>query len=179
MTQALKTFNRAIKDASELLDCYKTLNGHESITPPDSLKTAGLIMALTAWETYIEDVATELFRIKFSVVKGSTIGDFAEKQLKERLKQFHNPDSKKTKHLFEEFFGIDITDSWKWNNVLPIDARTQLNDWISKRGDAVHRAKVDVSQPHIIRKDELAKCIRFIRELAHATDKQIDVFVTA
>lgn len=179
MTQALKTFNRAIKGASELLDCYETLNGHESITPPDSLKTAGLIMALTAWETYIEDVVTELFRIKFDVVKGSTIGDFAEKQLGERLKQFHNPDSQKTKRLFEEFFAIDITESWKLNNKMPEQARAELNKWIAKRGEAVHRANVDLSQPHIIRKDDLTKCINFITQLVEVSDQKVEELINS
>ena len=174
MTKSLSIFQQALSEAKELLNCYDTLNNHEEIVPPDALKKASLIMALTAWETYVEDVVTELFNIKFSLVKGSTLGDCAEKQLKERLKQFHNPDARKTKHLFEEFFGVDITENWQWNNVLPKDARTQLNKWISIRGDAVHRVEVDVNQPHVIRKDELAKCIRFIEELAKATDKAVD-----
>jgi hypothetical protein len=174
LTNSLSTFYRALSEAKELLSCYDTLNGHEEIVPPDALKKASLIMALTAWETYVEDVVTEVFNIKFSLVKGSTLGNFAERQLKERLKQFHNPDSRKTKHLFEEFFGVDITENWQWNNVFPKDAREQLNKWISVRGDAVHRIEVDVNQPQVIRKDELAKCIRFIEELAKATDKAID-----
>jgi len=173
MTKSLNTFHQALSEAKELLNCYDTLNNHDEIVPPDALKKASLIMALTAWETYVEDVVTELFNIKFSLVKGSTLGNFAEKQLTERLKQFHNPDSRKTKHLFEEFFGVDITENWEWNNVFPKDARTQLNKWISIRGDAVHRVEVDVNQPQVIRKDELAKCIRFIEELAKSTDKAV------
>ncbi len=174
MTQSLGTFYQALSEAKELLSCYDTLNSHEEIVPPDALKKASLIMALTAWETYIEDVVTELFDIKFSLVKGSTLGNFAEKKLKERLKQFHNPDSSKTKQLFEEFFDVDITESWGWNNVLPKDARVQLNRWISIRGEAVHRVVVDITQPQVIRKDELVKCIRFIEELAKATDTAVD-----
>jgi hypothetical protein len=174
MTKSLNTFHQALSEAKELLSCYDTLNGHDEIIPPDALKKPSLIMALTAWETYVEDLVTELFNIKFSLVKGSTLGNFAEKQLTERLKQFHNPDSRKTKHLFEEFFGVDITESWEWNNVFPKDARTQLNKWISIRGDAVHRVEVDVNQPQVIRKEELAKCIRFIEELAKSTDKAVE-----
>lgn len=174
MTKSLNTFHQAIGEAKELLSCFETLNGHPEIVPPDALKKASLIMTLTAWETYVEDVITELFNAKFSVVKGSTLGNFAEKQLNERLKQFHNPDSRKTKQLFEEFFGVDITESWKWNNILPKNARTQLNKWISIRGDAVHRIQVDASQPQVIRKDELTKCIRFVEEIAKATDKAVE-----
>jgi len=174
MTKSLNTFHQALSEAKELLSCYNTLNAHDEIIPPDALKKASLIMAFTAWETYVEDVVTELFNIKFSLVKGSTLGNFAERQLKARLKQFNNPDSRKTKQLFEEFFGVDITEDWQWNNVLPKDARIQLNKWISIRGNAVHRVEIDTSQPQVIRKDELAKCIRFIEELAKATDKAVD-----
>ena len=170
MTQSLETFNRSIVEAKELLDCFNTLNGHAELTAPDALKKASLILALTAWETYIEDVITEVFHAKFSMVKGSMLGNLAEKQLEERLKQFHNPGSRKTKQLFEEFFDVDITESWVWNNVDAKIARTQLNKWISVRGDAVHRVNVDPTAPHVIKKDELAKCIRFIEELVKATD---------
>ena len=174
MTKSLKNFHRALSEARELFECYETLNTHPDLIPPDALKKASLVMSLTAWETYVEDVATELFHQKFSVIKGSMIGDFAEKQFEERLKFFHNPNSKKTKHLFEEFFNIDVTEYWEWNNVYPKDAREQLNLWISKRGEAVHRAQVDLNQPQIIRKDELAKCIRFFDELAKATDNALE-----
>lgn len=175
MSKSLKVFYQAISEAKELLDCYDKLNHHQEIIPPDALKKASLIMALTSWETYIEDVVKELFDNKFSVVKGSTLGNFAQKQLDDRLKQFHNPDSRKTKHLFEEFFGVDITENWTWNNMTPKAARTQLNKWISIRGEAVHRVEVEPTQPHIVRKDELAKCIRFIEELVKATDSAIDI----
>lgn len=128
MSQSLDTFFLALKEAKELLSCYDTLNSHDEIVPPAALKKASLIMALTAWETYVEDLVTELFNIKFGLVKGSMLGNVAEKHLKERLKQFHNPDLRKTKLLFEEFFGVDITESWEWNNVLLKDARTQQVD---------------------------------------------------
>ncbi len=170
MTEALQNFHRAIGDSRELLTCYDTLNLHPELSPPSSLKKASLVLTLTAWETYVEDVATELFNNKFSLLKGSTIGNFAEKQFNDRLKQFNTPNSCKTKQLFEEFFGLDVTEYWNWPNVLPKDAREQLNKWIKLRGEAVHRANVDPLQPHIIKKDELAKCLRFFEEIAKATD---------
>ncbi|AFT94982.1 hypothetical protein AMBAS45_07535 [Alteromonas macleodii str. 'Balearic Sea AD45'] len=173
MTNAYEIFKQSIIEAKDLLECFITLNSHSELTAPDALKKASLILALTAWETYVEDVITEIFNVKFSMVKGSRLGSFAEKQLKERLKQFHNPGSRKTKQLFEEFFDFDVTAKWIWNNVDSETARKQLNKWISLRGDAVHRVNVDPTAPHIIKKDELAKCIRFIEELVKATDQAV------
>ncbi len=174
MTDSLHHFNRALGEARELFECYETLNNHPEIPLPSGLKKATLILILTAWETYVEDVATELFEQKFSVLKGCKLGAFAQKQFTERLKFFHNPNSKKTKHLFEEFFDVDVTESWQWNNVMPRDAREQLNMWISKRGEAVHRANMDFNQPQVINKKELEKCIYFFTELTRATDKVLE-----
>jgi len=89
MTNAYETFEHSIIEAKDLLECFNTLNSHKELTAPDALKKASLILALTAWETYVEDVITEIFNAKFSMVKGSMLGNFAEKQLQERLKQFH------------------------------------------------------------------------------------------
>ena len=55
-SQAIRTFNHSIQDATELLDHFDALN----INPPpppnaEVLKRASLVMALAALETYIED----------------------------------------------------------------------------------------------------------------------------
>ena len=52
-----------------------------------------------------------------------------------------------------------------------------MNEWISKRGDAVHRSKPinnGSSTAHLIKRDELEKVIRFIKELVKATDLYLD-----
>lgn len=174
MTVSLKNFNQALSEAQQLFDCFEALNGQEAIAAPDALKKASLILTLTAWETYVEDVAMELFYEQIKILKGSNLGGFAEKQLVKRLRFFHNPNTRKTKDLFEEFFNFDVTVHWRWNNVEPKEARDQLNRWISKRGDAVHRATVDYTQPQVINKKELSKCLQFFKELAQATDKALE-----
>lgn len=174
MSNSLKSFHFAISDAEELLDCYDVLNNSQEHKGSDALKRSALIMTLTAWETYVEDVITELFENKFGALQGSQIGNFMERQLSIKLKTFHNPNSSKTKQIFEEFFGYDVTEDWCWNNYLPKQARETLNKWISKRGDAVHRAVTEQNKPHIVKRDELQKCIRFFKDLVTATDKAIE-----
>ncbi|MCD8560598.1 MAG: hypothetical protein LRY75_17630 [Shewanella xiamenensis] len=173
MSVALNTFKRAINDARALIECYDELNVKQESQALGALKRAALIMTMTAWETYVEDVATELFNNKFGALKGCQIGNFMEQQFSTRLKMFHNPDSAKTKQIFEEFFGIDVTEHWKWSNYIPKQARETLNSWLKKRGDAVHRAQVEIGTPQIIKRDEVDKCIRFITELVTATDKAL------
>lgn len=173
MSKSIDLFHQAVTEAQELLTCFDTLNSNSTEKPPEVLKKASLILILTAWETYIEDLASELLELKFSALTGSLSGRFIENQFKERLKQFHNPGSRKTKQLFEEFFNFDITESWQWNNVSAKDAREQLNRWLSIRGDVVHRALDNANMPVVIRKEDLLKCFRFFNELVNATDNAI------
>src|SRR5690606_42104514 len=66
---------------------------------------------------------------------------------------------------------------WSWANVTPEKARKSLNQWISKRGDAVHRSKpVNNGSPaaHLIKKDELEKVIRVLKDLVRVTDEYLD-----
>lgn len=174
MSKALQNFTIGLNDAKELMSCFDTINKSDSDTAPEVLKRATLIMVLTAWETYIEDVAVELFNNKFGALNGCHLGNFMEQQFSLRLKTFHNPNSQKTKGIFQEFFGVDVTKKWIWNNYQdPDQVKSILNKWIQKRGEAVHRAQTDLTKPHIAKRDELDKCFRFFSELVNATDKAL------
>ncbi|MFM4819799.1 HEPN domain-containing protein [Aeromonas hydrophila] len=147
--------------------------------PPSSevLKRAGLVMALTAWETYVEDRLVEEMHKKLAIVQGSYLGDFILKKLHADLKSFHNPTSDKTKKIFMDYLGFDVTEGWRWSNYEPDKARSTLNQWIKKRGEAAHRSKpisTGVLAPHLIKRDELEKVIRFIRDLVKSTDCYIN-----
>ena len=170
MSRSKRNFEVAIKDAIDLADCYDSINKKKPHSAPEVLKRASLIMTLTAWETYVEDRVMEILNSKYSVIQGSHLGNFVEKRLSDELKRFHNPDSSKTKKLFVDFVGIDVTENWSWANVDPKTARTALNKWLNKRGDAVHRSRIEKNGPHIVKREDLDKCVRFFKELVAATD---------
>jgi len=175
MSISLNNFKLAISDAKELAECYDLMNEKNNSTPPDALKRAALIMTLTAWESYVEDIATEIFNNKFGVLKGCHIGDYLDRQFSSKLKMFHNPGSQKTKEIFEEFFGVNVTESWVWNSYqTPRQAKTTLDDWLKLRGEAVHRSQIDITKPDLIKRNELDKCVRFISELVEITDKKLE-----
>lgn len=177
MSRAFQGFEYAIRDAEELLAHFDSINRNP---PPDNaevLKRAGLVMALTAWETYVEDLLLEVMKRKLGAVEGSYVGDFVLKKLHQDLKQFHNPNSEKTKKIFIDYTGVDVTVGWTWANYDPEKARTTLNGWIAKRGDAVHRSRPlgsGVVAPHLVRRDELEKAIRFVKDLVRATDAYVE-----
>ena len=89
MSQAYLQFEQGIKDAEELLALFDATNANPPPPSSEVLKRAGLVMALTAWETYVEDRVTEEMNKKLQVVAGSYIGNFVQNRLKSDLKTFH------------------------------------------------------------------------------------------
>ncbi|MBN8460108.1 MAG: hypothetical protein J0M04_19950 [Verrucomicrobia bacterium] len=171
MSQSHDTFLASISDATALLELYST---REKATPEELevLKRAGLIMAFTAWETYVEDRITEAVIPQLKLLEGCQLGKFMKARLDEELKRFNNPNSDKTRKLFLDYTGIDVTACWRWNNFDPAGAKKQLDTWIGIRGEVVHRSLEGGART--IKKDDLRKVISFLTELASATEKALD-----
>ena len=127
-------------------------------------------MALAALETYVKDRFKEEITILLSSVNGSLLGNFVNRKVDEDFKRFFNPNTERTRMLFKNYFEIDITDSWKWDNYHPLQAKKVLNDLISKRGAAAHQANTCLKQPLLIKRDDLEKAIRFLKGLVTAMD---------
>lgn len=176
MSRAIQSFEYGIKDAEELLAHFDALNGNPPPANAEVLKRAGLVMALTAWETYVEDRLVESMEKRLAAVAGSYVGNFVSKRMNHELRQFHNPNADKTKRIFQEYLDVDVTIGWVWQNYDSEKAKAALNSWIGKRGDAVHRSRPlnnGVPVAHLIKRDELEKVIRFIKDLVKATDAYI------
>jgi RiboL-PSP-HEPN len=175
MSRSSITFDSSIEDASTLLTHFDALHKQQP-EKSEVLKRAGLVMALTAWETYVEDRVQEAVQLRLKAVNGSPIGDFVSAKLADELKRFHNPTAVKTRRLFLDYLQIDVCASWKWLNFDPSAAKKTLDELIAKRGDAVHRSKaVGASGPsaHLVKRDDLEKAVRFLKGLVEATEKAL------
>ena len=171
-SRAKFVFDRSIKDAKQLLDHCKSL-GHPLPQTAEVFKRAGLVMAMTAWETYVEDRVLEAVKERIGQ-DPSYAAAFMLAKLDEELRRLHNPTWQKTKKLFEDYLQIDVTTFWRWQHVEPAVAIERLDALLKKRGDAVHRSSVHpdgLSKPHLVTKDELEKAIRFLEALVGATDR--------
>jgi len=176
MSEAAEAFERSVRDAEEFLGRFDEENKSSVLgRSPEALKRAGLIIAMAAWETYVKDRVQEEFEVLLKSAGGSPLGRFVQKRLDIDLKRFCNPNSQKVKQLFEDYFEVDVTEGWVWNNYNDADqARAVLNKLISKRGDAAHRANTSSNpdcDPHLVKRDELDKAIRFLKGLVAATDR--------
>lgn len=179
MSQARTTFDSAIRDAEILLDHFDMANTHPPPENTEVLKRAGLVMALTAWETYVEDLARELVGSRLAESKDEHLAGLVLGRLESELKRFHNPNSEKTRKLFVDYLALDVTRAWRWGGYESESAMAKLNELLAKRGDAVHRAKplrADTPAPHLVKREDLEKAIRFLKHLVDATERAaIDV----
>ncbi|MDG3087814.1 HEPN domain-containing protein [Vibrio hannami] len=171
MSEAGRLFEQSITDAEEMLVRFDVEKDKQQGPNAESLKRAGMVLALASWETYVKDRFKEEINVWLLSVKGSQLGNFVQKRVDEDLKRFFNPNTDKTKQLFKTYFDVDVTESWKWDNYHPPQAKKVLNEFISKRGDAAHQANTLNRQSHLIKRDELEKAIRFLKGLVRAMEK--------
>ncbi len=173
MSISSEAFATSIQDAENLLKHFNQLNTKPP--PPDIevLKRAGLIMAMTAWETYVEDRILEASESRIKPLEGNSIAEFIKSKLDEEIKRLHNPNYEKTVQLFRDYADVDLKDKWCWNNFDEKTVKDRLNSYMKLRGDVVHRSRPNItsqSNAHPITKDELEKLIRFLKGLVEATE---------
>ena len=173
MSISSDAFNQSILDAENLLKHFNQLN----IKPPppeiEVLKRAGLIMAMTAWETYVEDRVIEACTERLQGLADSSIASFIKSKLDDEIKRLHNPTSDKTIQLFRDYADVDLTEQWCWNNYDAKTVREKLNHYLKLRGDVVHRSRnviSNTSQAHPVTKEDLEKTIRFLLCIVSATE---------
>lgn len=176
MSKASDTFAQSICDAENLLSHFNTLNTKPPPPELEVLKRAGLVMAMTAWETYVEDRVLEAAAERLRALADSSISAFVQSKLDEEIRRLHNPTSEKAIQLFRDYAGVDLTDSWSWNNTEKKTVRDRLNQYIKLRGDVVHRSRAIEPGPpkaHPVTKEDLERAIRFLKNLVQVTESAL------
>ena len=176
MSKSSEIFAHSILDAENLLRHFNALNTKPPPPELEVLKRAGLIMAMTAWETYVEDRLTEATTERLSRVRDRSVAGLVEAKLNEEISRLHNPTSERTTQLFRDYAGVDVSASWSWNGFEPTVVRDRLNGYIRLRGDVVHRSRpMQAGMPtaHPVKKVDLEKAIAFLKNLVEATERAL------
>lgn len=176
MSAASEGFTQSIRDAENLLQHFDTLN--RTLPPEESevLKRAGLIMAMTAWETYVEDRVREATEARLGAVNDKAIVQLVLDKLGDELSKFHNPTTERTIQIFLDYVGINPTSAWTWQGWDEDKVKKQLNEYLKLRGDVVHRSRKrapGATPPHPVKRDDLERAIRFLKNLVDATESAL------
>lgn len=176
MPTSSEVFTQSILDAENLLKHFNALNTQPPPQDIEILKRAGLIMAMTAWETYVEDRVLEATKKRLSGLTDSAIADFIQSKLDDEIKRLHNPTFEKTIQLFQDYVGVDLMENWSWNNCDSKMVRKRLNQYMELRGGIVHRSRLITpgpTQPHPVTKEKLKQVIQFLKNLVEATERAL------
>jgi len=174
--KALATFEQAIQDAEHLLAHFDNLNSKPPPPENEVLKRAGLILAMTAWETFVEDSLEEVLEQRLKNCSDPAIADLVRSKLRQEISRLHNPTAEKATELFRDYAGVDVGKHWKWNGVEAESACRRLNEYLKLRGDVSHRARVvreGPAQRHAVKREDLERAIRFLKQLVKATDSAL------
>ena len=177
MSNAQISFEQSIQEAKSILKFYDDLNKENKNSKElEVLKRAGLVIALSAWETYVEDRVEEEVQTMLNRNPDLKTSRFMKNKLEIELKGFHNPNSEKTNKLFLDYLDIDISEKWCVNGLKPNATKAKLNKLLEKRGEAAHRAKIKETSknPDLIKIEELRKAVSFLEGLVKAIDKALD-----
>jgi hypothetical protein len=174
MTQAAENFLKTIHDADvilKLIDDEKMKPAGAVRVDLDVMKRAGLILALTSWETYVKDCVREKIEFMLAGLGNSPVACIVREQMEVDLKHFNTPDTGKTRKIFKDYVRKDVTVNWK-------QTQTELDKWIELRGEAAHRAPKKVDEngaiaPHLISRDKLEKVICGLKKLVSATEAEL------
>jgi len=173
MSNASEVFAGSIKDAENLLRHFNALNTQPPPPELEVLKRAGLIMAMTAWETYVEDRISEALSARLITVTDTHIASFLQRKLGEEISRLNNPTSQKTIQLFLDYAGVDLVDHWNWNGCDAGKVRERLDGYLKLRGEVVHRSRPiaqGAAPSHPVKKNDLGKAISFLKKLVEVTE---------
>ena len=171
MSKASDGFAYSIKDSENLLLHFNALNTKPPPPEIEVLKRAGLIMAMTAWETYVEDRLVEAAEERLHSLENDAVASLVMSKLTEEIKRLNNPDSSRAIQLFRDYAGVDLSSTWFWNGVDHKTAKSRLNNYLKLRGDIVHRSKPDTASSHPVKKVDLEKAISFLKLLVDASER--------
>ncbi len=202
-SDAFLDFITALLDAHALRAFYDELKqewGENSARELEVLKRGGIILAITAWETYIENKLNHGFDalIKeatapsdilsaFNTVAEEWLGskpkppdlaqwtstgwkDLVSTRFRRELDGLNTPNSINIRKLTKRYLGIDVTRYWKWRGVSSERACQSLDSLIRFRGELVHRGRSIEDNRALVSRHQLINALALILRLGDCTE---------
>jgi len=161
-----------LADAKELDEAHKKLRtkARGRQWGLGALNRASVVMCVSAWESYLEEVLRESLEGIRPVA--APVGPWAALKAGSdgAIGRFNTPNAENTRKLFASCLGIaDITNSWRWRHCDPVTARRKLNEAMTKRHEIAH----GVNPRPIIHNNYSEWLPGFFRNLGRCTDRAV------
>jgi len=137
-----KFLEAVLSDASEIVDAHLKLRTGRAGRQYGlgALNRAVVVMCISAWEAYVEEVVKEVVE-KLRPAAGTSVGTWPswKASIYSQIGRFNNPNTQHTKELIRDATGLsDITSCWIWQHTMPADAARRLDEAIRFRHEVAH-----------------------------------------
>jgi len=104
-----------------------------------SLNRAAVVMCLSAWEAYIEELIKESVTAFRPVNPQNTLWQSINADARAQIGRFNTPNVENVRRLIADTIGLqDVTAGWHWNNTTVQQARERLTEAITHRHHIAH-----------------------------------------
>ena len=104
-----------------------------------SLNRAAVVMCLSAWEAYVEELVKESVLAFKPAITANTLWQSINADARSQVGRFNTPNVENVRRLFADTLGLqDVTVSWQWQNTTPQVARDRLTEAITLRHQIAH-----------------------------------------
>lgn len=135
-----------------------------------ALNRAAVVMCLSAWEAYIEELVKEAIASFRPIPTANTLWQSINADARSQIGRFNTPNVENVRRLLADTIGLpDVTLSWSWQNTTPQQARDRLTEAITFRHQIAH----GVNPRPTIHNKYASRLPGFFRKLGGATDSAV------
>ncbi len=135
-----------------------------------SMSRATVIMCVSAWEAYIEELVRESLEALRPPAAPLAAWPAHNAAVRGQLGRFNNPNTENVRMILSDALGIpDIHTHWRWQNVSPAQATQRLAAAMTQRHQIAH----GVSPRPLVSAGYAGRLPQFFRRLARCTDAAV------
>jgi hypothetical protein len=139
-----------------------------------ALNRAAVVMCLSAWEAYIEELVKEAVESFRPAVPANTLWQSINADARSQIGRFNTPNVENVRRLIADTIGLqDVTTNWAWQNTVPQQALDRLVEAITHRHHIAH----GVNPRPTIHNQYASRLPGFFRNLGLHTDQAVRAYL--
>ena len=165
-----------LEDAAEIESAHKKLRTGNPGRQYGlgALNRAAVVMCLSAWEAYVEELVKEAVESFRPANADTTLWQSINASARSQVGRFNTPNAENVKRLIADSIGLqDVTLSWQWQNNTPAQAIQRLTDAITLRHHVAH----GVNPRPTVHNGYTSQLPGFFRSLGLYTDRAVRAYL--
>jgi len=135
-----------------------------------ALNRSAVVMCLSAWEAYVEELAKETIALIRPAGHGISTWQSLNMNVRAQIGRFNTPNAQNVRLLFSDCIGLpNVTAQWQWHRNPPDRAQARLEEAIGFRHQIAH----GINPRPTIHNKYSSELPGFFRRLGRSTDAAV------